>query len=530
MKAKLKRYKNFFINLIFPAFIFGSITGIFTAIIVTLFKLCAKYTIEFSNTGYDFLRNHLYFVPVVLAVLLGIAFLLAKIYKSNANLRGGGVPTSIAILRGSITFNWIKSLVGVFFLSLSTFLIGVPLGNEGPGVQIGTAVGRGTVYTMAKKHKAWDRYSMTGGASAGFSVATGAPISGIMFAVEEAHGRISPMIIIVASVSVMVSRITTELINLIPGLDVDIALFPNLPTIPKLEIQDIWIPIVVAVVVGIFAVLFLVYYKAVYNFFNKLLEKVPHFVKIFIIFTLTVILGLISFEFVSTGHHLIEEIFLGSGIGIGMLVLILLIRSTLTLCASSNSLTGGLFLPIMALGATLSAIIAKILISLGVSEDYYTIIVVIGITACISSMMKTPLTAIFFSIEALACHENILYVVIVATISYVITEIFAVKSINDTVLERRVHEVNGNREVEKEDTYVTVKEGSFAIGKQIRDIFWPSNLMVLSVKRDVTDEKETDKYGENVLREGDELHIRYATDDANRTREELYAIVGEQTE
>ena len=246
MKAKLKRYKSFFINLIFPAFIFGSITGIFTAIIVTLFKICAKYAIDFSGVGYDYLRTHLYLVPVVLIVLFGVAFLLAKIYKSSPNLRGGGVPTSIAILRGLVTFNWIKSLFGVFLLSLSSFLIGVPLGNEGPGVQIGTAVGRGTIYTMAKKNKAWDRYSMTGGASAGFSVATGAPISGIMFAIEEAHGRISPMIIIVASVSVMMSRITTELINLIPGLNVDIALFPNLPSIPALQIENIWIPIVVA--------------------------------------------------------------------------------------------------------------------------------------------------------------------------------------------------------------------------------------------------------------------------------------------
>ena len=72
-------------------------------------------------------------------------------------------------------------------MSLLSFLMGVPLGNEGPSVQIGTAVGRGTTRIALRKRFAWDRYSMTGGACAGFAVATGAPISGILFAVEEAH-------------------------------------------------------------------------------------------------------------------------------------------------------------------------------------------------------------------------------------------------------------------------------------------------------------------------------------------------------
>ena len=68
----------------------------------------------------------------------------------------------------------------LFFGSVTSFLIGVPLGNEGPSVLMGTAVGKGCTDTLAKKHPAWSRYSMTGGACAGFAVATGAPISGIL--------------------------------------------------------------------------------------------------------------------------------------------------------------------------------------------------------------------------------------------------------------------------------------------------------------------------------------------------------------
>lgn len=522
---KIKQYKNFFVNLIFPAFIFGSITGILTAVLVTLYKLCAKHIIRFSEKGYIFLLDRPYIIPIVVIGLFLVAVLCAFIYKKLPNLRGGGIPTSIGILRGIIKFKWLVGVIGIFLLSLGNFLIGVPLGNEGPSVQMGTCIGRGSVGFFAKKHKAWDRYSMTGGACAGFSVATGAPISGIMFAVEEAHQRISPMIIIVSSVSVMFARVTTEILS--PLLGVSVELFPSLK-IPKLQISSVWIPIVVGIVIGVFAVIFLYYYKLIYRVLNVKLKKIPHKYKIFTVLLLTVVFGLISFNFVSTGHHLTETVLTNAKTAFYMLALILFVRSTLTLLANSNSMTGGLFLPIMALGAVLSSILGKGMINLGLNPDLYTVVVVLGITACISGMMKMPLTAIIFAIEALSCYENILYVIIVAAVSYVITEIFRAESINESVIERRIHELNGNKEHRVFDTFVTVKKDSFAVGKQIRDIFWPNSLTVLAVKHDETREHEVDMYGGKAIREGDVLHVRYSTYDEEQTKDELYAIVGLQ--
>ncbi|MBQ8403836.1 MAG: chloride channel protein, partial [Clostridia bacterium] len=453
------RYKNYYINLIFPAVIFGSITGILTSVVVLFYKLCAGYVIELSEKGYHYLRGHLYLIPVVLAALFGIAALTAFIYKKIPNLRGGGIPTSIGILRGIITFQWLRNILGVFFISLSTFLIGVPLGNEGPSVQMGTAVGRGSLFSFKKKHRAWDRYSMTGGACAGFSVATGAPISGIMFAIEEAHQRISPMIVIVSATSVMFARITTEI--LAPVFNVSTELFPKMQLI-TLSIKDIWLPLVVGAAMGLFAVLFLKYYRVINRFFNKKIKKIPHTYKIFFVFAVTMVFGLCSHSFISTGHELILELFEG-GTAVYMLLLILLVRSTLTLCANTNSITGGMFLPILALGTLLASILGKTMEGVfGLGNEYYVMILVLGITACISGMMKTPLTAIFFAVESLACYENILYVIIVAATAFIITEIFDVKSINDSVLDNRVEEFNEGKTRKVMDIFVTVKKDSFA--------------------------------------------------------------------
>ena len=77
----MKKLKGYFSNLIFPAIIFGSITGLFTAIVVILYKLLAKFVINFSKYYYEFLRNKLYFIPLVLIAFYFIALLFERIYK-----------------------------------------------------------------------------------------------------------------------------------------------------------------------------------------------------------------------------------------------------------------------------------------------------------------------------------------------------------------------------------------------------------------------------------------------------------------
>ena len=78
------------------------------------------------------------------------------------------------------------------------------------------------------------------------------------------------------------------------------------------------------------------------------------------------------------------------------------------------------------------------------------------------------------------------------------------------------------------DGFVTVREKTFAVGKQIRDILWPSNLFVLSVKRKASADAVMYEFGEKKIREGDELHVRYTCYDQDAALEELCAIVGDQ--
>jgi H+/Cl- antiporter ClcA len=522
---KNSRFINYIVNLIFPAVVFGSITGILTGGIITVYKWCAKNIIEISSCLYNLLHNYLYLLPAVFVVPFGVSYLFSLIYKKNPNLRGGGIPTSIAILRGLITFRWLRNLIGVFFMSLVNFLVGVPLGSEGPSVQMGTALGRGSYKLFAKKHKAWDRYAMTGGACAGFAVATGAPISGILFAIEEAHQRIAPMIIIVSATAVIFATIVAELLS--PILMVSTTLFPKM-TLIDLTIKDVWMPIVIGATVGMFSVVFLKYYKFISKRIRKLIKNVPVYIKIFAIFVLTVCLGLVSFSFVSTGHELILSLF-SQNVAVWFLLIILVVRSTLTLLANTNGVTGGMFLPILAIGAVFSSIVSRLVcMAFNLDQTYFVIMLVLGIISCISGMMKIPLTAIVFGIEALFCFNNIFFVIIASAISFVMTEIFGAKSINESVIDNRIADLNHTKTLKVYDTFVTVKKGSFAVGKQMRDILWPANLFILSLQRNETINAEVDEHGGKAIKVGDILHVRYSTYDEPATKKEIVSIVGEQ--
>ena len=514
----IKKHNLNFINLFFPTIVLGAITGVFTSVVVNIYKFIASHIIHFTESTYADFGEKLWLIPVIVVALVVISVVFAIIYRKEPNLKGGGIPSSIAALKGIMKIKWVANLVGVFVLSLVSFLFGVPLGNEGPSVQMGTAAGAGISCLWQKKHKAWERYSMTGGACAGFSVATGAPISGVVFAIEEAHRRISPMILIVAGSSVMFAGLTTEI--LAPVLGVSKSLFPEF-ALPVLSIKEVYIPLIVGLVCGIIAVLFLKLYCWLDALYNKRMAKVPHQFKIFAVFAITVVAGAISVNFISTGHELVLHLFEHS-MPLLMLIAILVVRALLTLSANTNGITGGIFLPLLALGAASAAIIANVGINyFSIDDKYYTIILVFGLVACISAMMKMPLTSVVFAVEALGCYENIVYVVLVAMVSYSLTEIFAVKSINDIVVEKREEQHYELGPIKTLDMTVVVKEGAFAVGREISDVLWPLGLIVLSVQHEAA-------HGGSVLRCGDVLKLRCTTCDEAALKEELDAIVGIQ--
>lgn len=512
--------KKHILRSILPCVWFGAVTGVITAAVVVFYKHLAGQVIHLSEGGYAYLREHLWRLPAAAAAAAAVAWLLGRIYKRRPGLQGSGIPTSIAAQRGLLRFSWWRSLIGTFLLSLVNFLLGVPLGTEGPAVQMGTAIGHGTTRPKTKENNAWSRYAMTGGACAGFSVATGAPLSGLLFGIEEAHRRLNPSLLLVSATAVMCSEITQQL--LAPLLGVDAALFPA-RQLMTLSVSQLWVPIAVGMAMGLFAVVFLSYYRGIKRFFNRALQRVPLSVKIGSVLILTLLTGLWIEGSGSTGHHLILSLF-DDGRTVPVLLLLLAVRATLTLGANVNGMTGGIFVPTLALGALLAALLGEAALAAGMAEGYYPLILTLGLVACIASMMKMPITAAVFAFEMLGCGNNVLYVIIVCVVSYVITELFGVNSIIDTVVEDKTAAIAADRKTVKAERDFTVATDSFADGKQVGDILWPAGVFVLSVTHG-ENHRAKGAHGHRVLNAGDILHVQYTTTNERAVLQEMAAIV-----
>ncbi len=506
-------------SILTPCLLFSALTGIATGGLIFLFRFFVSQITTLCNEAYQAVRANPKLLVFLLLGVSAVALLSAFLLRFEPNCRGGGIPTSVALMRGLIDFHWVKNIFILFTSACMTYLCGVPLGIEGPSVQMGTAVGRGSVDVLAKRHRAWDRYMMTGGACAGFAAATGAPLTGIFFAFEEAHRRFSPMLFMVSAVSVLFGTLTMKFLCAITGISSSLFDFSLQVTLP---LRLIWSAVLVGVICGFAAVAFTKLYRACNSLLKKQLHKIPFAVKYVTVFFAVALIGFFAKDCIGSGHHLIEEMLSGQGLWYWLL-LVLCLRALLLILANTVSVTGGIFVPSLAFGAVIGALCAKVLVAVGILDArYYAVLVVVGMASFLSASARTPITAVAFSLEAMSGLSNILPIVAGATFSYLVIEALGVASFNETVIESKVEHANAGKIAQIVDTYFTVQPDSFAVGKEIRDILWPPTCVILSVQ------KQTPTVEGQGLCEGDVLHMHYKTYDKRATANALEALVGKQ--
>ena len=123
-------------NLLLPCVVFSMIAGFISAILVTAFKLAAEEIVHLSGNIYATARENVTLLPLIVLGTAAVGFVSSCILSKSRSCRGGGIPTSVAAVRGIINFRWIASVVLLPFSALLSFLCGLPLGTEGPCVQM----------------------------------------------------------------------------------------------------------------------------------------------------------------------------------------------------------------------------------------------------------------------------------------------------------------------------------------------------------------------------------------------------------
>lgn len=505
---------------ILPFLGFSILTGFLSALFGMAFKLGAEWAIHLSADVYTAVGKAPLWSALLVLGVAGLGLVSGCILSRAQSCKGGGIPSSVAAVRGIVDFKWLQSILILPFSALITFLSGLPLGTEGPCVQMGTAIGDGVMQRISpKKHRPWRRYVMTGGGAAGFSIATAAPISAIAFSLEELQKCFSPLLLAGVSVAVMSSQVTAQILT-----------FFGIPSGKLFHLQDLsvlpakllFIPLLIGILCGLGSVGFTRFYHCVEKTVHIILSKRSPMIVFPILFVATALVGLCLGDVLGTGHGLVDKLFQPQTPWY-LLILIFLLRAIFMMVANTAGVTGGVFLPTLAFGAILGSLCAEALTAMGLLEQQqYLLTVVLGITAFLGATSRIPLTACIFAVEALGGINNALAIVITATVAYLIAELSGVEDFTDAVIEAKERSIRKGAKAQVVETTVTVSENAFVDGKKPGDILWPHSCVVVSV------EHPQERHHSEVLQSGDTITLRYETYDPAATAKELAALTGSQ--
>ena len=387
---------------------------------------------------------------------------------------------------------------------------------------MGAAIGDGVTERLgSKKQKGWRRYTMTGGASAGFSMATGSPITAVIFSMEELHKPFSPLLISVASMSVVFAHIAQQLLSFL-GIHAD-GLF-SIPHLPTMQAEYFFIPLLVGLICGMIAIPFTALYKAVDKLMRKVATRFSAKLVFPILFALVALVGFFMLDALGNGHSLAQNL-MQAKTAWYLLILLFLIRAILMMVSNTAGATGGIFLPTLAFGAILGSLCGQILIALElVDAEHYVLIVTLGIVSFLGANSRIPITACVFAIEALGGMHNVFAVIAATTVAALVVEAFGLEDFTDTVIHAKIRATSNGKEPHVIEATLTVKKDSFAAGKELRDILWPSECVVVSFDR-------LDRHSEeSEIAVGDMLTVRYKTFHPAETAQEFEVLVGEQAE
>lgn len=489
----------------------GILIGIFVGFIIITFR----YFLEQAELLRTVIYTHLHgaywpFTLLWFLILLIIAYVLDLIVKLEPMSAGSGIPQVKGIILRLMKMNWLRVLIYKFVGGILAIGAGLSLGREGPSIQLGATIGQGLSRSLGRS-RLEERFLITSGASAGLAAAFNAPLAGVIFALEELHKNFSPTVLISSVAAALTAVVVSQhFFGYNPVFN-----FSGLPVLP---FSYYGILILTGSLVGLFGVAF-----------NRMIIKSLDLYEQQSVLTgmwkpafALLVAGTLGFylpEVLGGGNNLVDALATGN-FSIKMLWILLIIKFLFTMLSYGSGVPGGIFLPMLVIGALAGSLFSHILIALGQLDPYYgTNIIVLAMAACFSSVVKSPITGSILIMEMTGSFNHMLSLIIVSMTAYLVADLAKTNPIYEELLERSLKKQG------KTSNHITPRKrmiiemsvfiGSKIDGKQIKDIDWPPHCLLISIKRGDT---EIVPKGDTRIVAGDYLYVLANADQANQIR------------
>lgn len=493
-KHTMRPTLGYFRNVIIPVICYSGVCGIVVGVLVCLYTKLANLLVHWSTEIYTLVHNNPVWTPLFLAGLVVIALLVHLLLKFTPECKGSGVPRTEGVLRGILTFRWLRVLLTTILSSLLTYFGGLSLGSEGPSIQIGATTAQGACGIL-KCRMAWSRYIMSAGAGTGLAVAFNAPLTGIIFVIEEVHKKVTPMLLLTAGCAVTVGVLTSNAISLLWGGTSYLFDFGNFG---NLTLNNVWMLVVLGIVIGLASVGF---NWLIINSQKHIPKKIPQWLKLVFAFLLCGGVGLALVDTVGGGHALIMNI--GNGKYLWwMLLVILAVKLVLIPVCFNSGATGGLFIPMLTIGALIGGLFGNLFTLAGLDANVFKLLIVVSMSAFFGACARTPITAMVLVMEVTGSFHSFLFTGITIFIATIVAEFFKLPPIYDALLEHNIEQEREGKTEKQISFKVVVEPNSFADGKLIKDLLWPPECAVKTIHKNgeqILPSAETKLEGEDIL-------------------------------
>lgn len=448
------------------------LAGALAGLLAVLYRLATEKGTDLAVAAYGYMKLH----PLLLlgwgagACLVGL--LIAWLIRWEPMAAGGGVPQVEGVVLYGLKMRWYAVIAVRYIAGILGSLFGLSFGPEGPSIQMGAAVNQGVSQKLCKT-RLEKNYLVTAGAAAGLTAAFSAPLTGMIFALEEIHRSFSPIILLSATTaSLMSDFISKYFFGLQP-----ILYFQNVPQLP-LHLYIWLLPL------GIFVGLMGVVTNYGMLLFQSLYNKIPLWLRPPVALLLAIPCGLLLPEVLGGGRNLIP-IVEQARYSLAVVALLLAVKILFSCTSFGSGTPGGIFMPIIAIGALSGSVFGLAAVPLGLPARFLPVFVVCAMAGGLSSSVKAPVTSIVLTAELTGSFVHILPVAICTFTGLLISDLCRTQPLYEALLRRFIVKNGYERTDDRRGELLEfpVEFGSAVSGKPLKAVAWPAGSLIVAVRR-----------------------------------------------
>jgi chloride channel protein, CIC family len=415
------------------AFVLGGASGLVGA----LFRMALDWSDRCRGAAIDWAHRHglVGFALLILlsALVTGLASRLVRKFAPQA--KGSGIPNVEAVLRDEQPAPPLLLIPVKFLGGLLGIGAGLALGREGPTVQMGACLGQ-FAGTALRRNQADVKALLAAGAGAGLATAFSAPLGGAVFVLEELVRRFDTRITIT---TLCASGSAIAVARLLLGNERDF----RLPALTDPGFGEVPAFLVLGIVTGCLGVAYNHTLLGALATLERLGRQWSGEVRAGLVGALVGLIAWFGPGLVGGGDAITQRALTGAD-GMLFVVFVFLMRFVLGPVSYAAGTPGGLFAPMLVLGAQSGLVLGMLFYHCFPSLTAEpTAFAVVGMAAFFTAVVRAPVTGIVLVTEMTGCFTLLLPMLLACFAAMAVTTLLRNPPIYDALREPAVQQMRG---------------------------------------------------------------------------------------